>query len=179
MPLETQWLRNWILADPMLINDLDVRITMGSNTFYPWRLNSNNPSNAATNSGENNVDNVEVVYIVNPVAGDYTVTVDHDGSLSGGSQTFSIVFSGISLNNVAPIANFIADDINPVIGQPVNLTDLSSNGPTSWAWSFSPSTVTYTGGTDATSENPQLEFDAQGLYTVTLTASNAYGGDTK
>jgi PKD repeat protein len=163
--------------NPMLINDLDLRITMGADTFYPWRLNRNNPSNAATNSGENNVDNVEVVYLANPVAGDYTITVDHDGLLSGGSQTFSIVFSGISLNNVAPIANFIADDINPGIGQPVNFTDLSSNGPTSWDWSFSPSTVTYTGGTDATSENPQIEFDAQGLYTVTLTASNAYGSD--
>jgi PKD repeat protein len=163
--------------DLMLINDLDIRISMGANTYYPWQLDRNNPANAATNNGENNVDNVEVVYIASPVAGDYTVTVDHDGSLSSGSQTFSIIFSGISMNNVPPVANFIADDIAPVIDQTVNFTDLSSNGPTSWSWSFSPSAITYVGGTDATSENPQVQFNALGLYTVTLVATNDYGTD--
>ncbi|MCB2206904.1 MAG: S8 family serine peptidase [Bacteroidetes bacterium] len=165
--------------NPMLINDLDLRITTGSNTYYAWKLDRNNPANAATNNGENDVDNVEVVYIASPLAGDYTITVDHDGVLSGGSQVFSIVFSGISLNNVPPVANFIANNTTPLPGETIDFTDLSSNGPTSWSWSFSPSTITYVGGTDATSENPQVQFDALGLYTVTLVATNAYGSDTE
>ncbi|MBE0640447.1 MAG: S8 family serine peptidase, partial [Bacteroidales bacterium] len=50
-------------SNPMLINDLDLRITQGTNTFYPWKLNASNPTAAATNASENNVDNVEHVYI--------------------------------------------------------------------------------------------------------------------
>ncbi|MEN8251345.1 MAG: PKD domain-containing protein, partial [Bacteroidota bacterium] len=76
-----------------------------------------------------------------------------------------------------PIANFIADDVNPVQGQTVAFTDLSTNTPTSWAWSFSPATITYVGGTDAATQNPQVTFDATGLYTVTLIATNADGSD--
>jgi len=166
-------------TDPMLVNDLDLRITIGASTYYSWKLDRNNPSNAATNISENDIDNVEVVYIASPVAGDYTVIVDHDGTLSGGPQTFSIIFSGISVNNVPPIANFIADNTTPDIDQTVNFTDLSSNNPTSWSWSFSPSTITYVGSTDAASQNPQVQFNALGLYTVTLIATNAYGSDTE
>ena len=61
-------------------------------TYYPWKLSRNNPTNAATNNRGNNVDNVEVVYIASPAAGNYTITIDHDGTLSGGSQNYSITF---------------------------------------------------------------------------------------
>ena len=59
------------------------------------RLLRDNPSAAAVRNGKNNVDNVEVVYIENPGAGTYTVHVDHDGNLSGGSQAYSLIISGI------------------------------------------------------------------------------------
>lgn len=81
---------------PMLVNDLDLKITENSTTYYPWKLDPDNPSNAATNSTENNVDNVEQVYIASPMAGTYTIEVSHDGTLSGGSQAFSIIVSGNS-----------------------------------------------------------------------------------
>ena len=80
--------------NPMLVNDLDLRITNDAGTFYPWKLDYNNPSNAATNSSENNVDNVEQVYIAAPTAGAYTIEVSHDGTLFSGSQAFSIIVSG-------------------------------------------------------------------------------------
>ena len=67
--------------------------------------------------------------------------------------------------------------LTPAVGQTVTFTDLSTNTPTSWNWSFNPSTVTYVGGTTATSQNPQVQFTAGGLYTVTLTATNASGSD--
>lgn len=79
--------------DPMLVNDLDLKITKGSTTYYPWKLDSSNPSAAATNVGPNHVDNVEKVEIAEPVAGTYTVEVSHSGTLVS-DQAFSIIVSG-------------------------------------------------------------------------------------
>ena len=168
-------------SDVMLVNDLDLRITESSNTFYPWKLDRNIPSNAATQNSENNVDNVEMVTIANPVGGtDYTIVVDHDGSLSGGSHAFSIVFSGITTSSaVPPLADFTANNTTPYTGSTVTFTDLSSNGPTSWSWSFSPSTVTYVNGTSSASQNPEVTFNVAGTYDVSFTATNAQGSDTE
>ena len=79
----------------------------------------------------------------------------------------------------SPVADFIADDVTPYISQTVGFTDLTANVPTSWAWTFTPSTITYVGSTDASSQNPQVEFDAVGLYTVSLIATNGNGSDTE
>ncbi len=168
-------------SDPMIINELDLRITQASNTYYPWKLDRNNPSSAATRSGENNVDNVEMVTIDNPVAGtDYTIVVDHDGTLSGGSQVFSLVVTGIgTATPMPPVADFSADNTSPLTGTTVSFTDLSTNGPTGWAWSFSPSTHTYVNGTTSSSQSPQLTFDVAGSYDVTLVATNAHGTDNE
>ncbi|MCD4698384.1 MAG: PKD domain-containing protein, partial [Bacteroidales bacterium] len=78
-----------------------------------------------------------------------------------------------------PVADFEADDTSPGAGQTVYFTDLSSENPTSWSWSFSPSTVTYVGGTNSSSQNPQVQFNNPGNYTVSLTAWNAYGSDSE
>lgn len=163
-------------ADPMIVNELDLRITEGSNTYYPWSCSRTNHSAAATRSGENNVDNVEMVTIDNPSAGtDYTIVVDHDGSLSGGSQAFSIIISGIGTGTPQPpVANFGASSTNILVGETVNFTDQSSNGPTSWDWTF-------TGGTpsSSTDQNPSITYNTVGTYSVSLTATNAQGSDTE
>src|SRR5690606_15819024 len=64
---------------PMLINDLDLRVVSGSNTYFPWKLNPDDPSAAATQE-DNTVDNLEQVWIENPIAGQqYTINVSHKG----------------------------------------------------------------------------------------------------
>lgn len=80
---------------PVLINDLDLRITDSQgNTFYPWRL-ADTFEAPALNDGDNAVDNIEQVFIADPVAGEeYTITVTHKGQLDSGSQDFSIAVSG-------------------------------------------------------------------------------------
>jgi len=78
-----------------LVNDLDLVVTGpgGSPTYSPYVLDRTNPSDPAT-TGENDVDNVEQVYISSPAAGSYTVTVDHDGDLTGEEQWYSLFIDG-------------------------------------------------------------------------------------
>ncbi len=109
-------------------------------------------------------------------AGSYTVSLT--ATNSGGSDTETKT-DYINATDPPPVADFIADDVNPTVGQTVNFTDLSTNSPTSWSWVFTPNTVTYVGGTSASSQNPQVQFDASGSYTVALTATNAGGSDTE
>jgi|GEM_PF-2140762 len=79
---------------PKLINDLDLRISDGLVTYYPWKLDVNNPAAAAT-TGDNILDNVEQITIDNPVEGlNYSIQVSHKGTLQSGSQMFAIVVTG-------------------------------------------------------------------------------------
>jgi hypothetical protein len=83
-------------TDIMLVNDLDLRLTRSGTTYYPWTFTNpspNNPSTTAT-TGDNIRDNVEQVYIASPASGTYTITVNHKGTLQGGSQRFSLIMSG-------------------------------------------------------------------------------------
>ena len=104
---------------PLLVNDLDVRVTSGGNTYYPWKLDPDNPSAAATQE-DNIVDNVEQVYIESPVAGQtYTVTVSHKGSLAA-SQKFALVITGV--DSTMGTEDVSLDDVvaiypNPVVNQ--------------------------------------------------------------
>jgi len=165
-------------STPMLVNDLDLRIEdQSANIFYPWQLDKDNPSNAATNTGENNIDNVEMVYIESPTPGEtYSIIVDHDGTLSGGSQAFSMIISGYP---VAPHANFYADNFSVGLNETVTFSDVSTENPTSWSWSVSPSTYNFVNSTSSTSQNPQIEFTASGTYDITLYVENASGNDTE
>ena len=78
-----------------LVNDLDVRITRNTTTYFPWKLDAD-PTSDALRVGDNNLDNVEQVKIDTPVAGDYTITVTHKGTLVDSKQDFSLVITGIS-----------------------------------------------------------------------------------
>ncbi len=88
---------------PMLVNDLDLRITRVSDEeqFYPWKLDPDNPSAPAT-QGDNVVDNVEKIEIFFPEPGEYIVEVSHKDSIvdplneTNKRQAFSLVISGIA-----------------------------------------------------------------------------------
>lgn len=95
-------------------------------------------------------------------------------STYGEAEDYTVI---IQSSASPPVADFVADDTTPTVGQTVNFTDLSNNSPTSWSWSFSPSSITYTGGTNSSSQNPQVQFNTSGYYTVTLVATNAQGSD--
>jgi photosystem II stability/assembly factor-like uncharacterized protein len=79
--------------------------------------------------------------------------------------------------NQSPTACFEVSANDVCQSQAVDLIDVSSFGPTSWSWSITPGTYTFVGGTSSTSQNPQVQFTAPGVYTVQLTATNATGND--
>jgi len=83
---------------PMLINDLDVRLTSGSIEYFPWRMEPNTEFNNYTDAagkGDNFRDNIEVINVENIDAGEYTINITHKGILQTESQDFSLIINGI------------------------------------------------------------------------------------
>ncbi|MFC0603350.1 immunoglobulin-like domain-containing protein [Winogradskyella pulchriflava] len=75
----------------VLVNDLDIRVTKGGTTYTPWRL-----TGVTTNGqGDNIKDPYERVDVANAL-GTYTITITHKGSLTGGSQNYSLIVTGLS-----------------------------------------------------------------------------------
>lgn len=81
------------------------------------------------------------------------------------------------LGKVAPKAAFYAEVQDVCANTPVLFTDMSSNKPTQWRWRVSPASFEFAAGTDSTSQNPKISFLKDGIYSVTLKASNDYGSD--
>jgi uncharacterized protein (TIGR02145 family) len=71
-----------------------------------------------------------------------------------------------------PIADFSANPTTLVVGQSVQFTDLSTNNPISWNWSFGD-------GYASTLQNPSHTYSTAGNYTVTLQVTNQYGSGTE
>ena len=79
--------------DLMLVNDLDLRIARGGNTWLPWVLAPANPAAPAT-TGDNVRDNVEQVRIAAADTCSYTVEVRHKGTLlDTAAQDYSLIVS--------------------------------------------------------------------------------------
>ncbi|CAN5401951.1 hypothetical protein BH09BAC1_BH09BAC1_09060 [soil metagenome] len=72
-----------------------------------------------------------------------------------------------------PVTNFVGNPTTIPVGSSVAFTDLSTNNPTSWSWSF-PGAAT----TTSTTQNPTITYNTVGTYNVSLTATNAYGNNT-
>jgi PKD repeat protein len=104
-------------------------------------------------------------------ANDFTNPVVYSVSTSGGStQNWEISVNSNTVNG--PIAEFSADATTVDEGTDVTFTDLSTNTPTSWNWTFGD------GGT-STEQNPVHTYTTAGTYTVALAVANNDGSDTE
>ncbi len=104
------------------------------------------------------------------VAGTYTGNVSF-ATNDCDESTYNFTLNGVSAA-APPVANFSATPLSSCAGTPVTFTDLSTN-TTSWLWNFG------AGATPSTStlQNPTVTFNTAGVYTITLTATNASGSD--
>lgn len=171
---------NGILNDltPALVNDLDIRITQGNQTFFPWRLRSD-ATLSALRDGDNTVDNVEQVKIDASNGGEYTITVTHKGTLVGEQQPYSLVITGMESSfRILPLANnfiycstdlaMIPIDFKRVGGPSVQLS--VANLPSGLSVNFSQNNLTSDGIIQATLVN--LNQVAPGNYSFQLLATN-------
>ncbi len=166
-------------------------------TFYPTTAGSMVRfvfSSFSTQSGHDFLKIYNGVNTSAPLLGTYAGTTGPGAVIaSNSSGALTFVFTSdasinepgwaaaISCNSAVspPVADFSAAPADAFVAQTVSFSDLSANFPTSWAWSITPGTFAFAGGTGATSQNPQVKFSALGFYTVTLVATNGYGSDTK
>ncbi len=101
-------------------------------------------------------------------AGNYTVSLMV--TAAEGTDTETKV-NYISVSDV-PVADFVGSPDSGSAPLTVNFTDLSTGNPTAWSWVFGD------GGTSFL-QNPTHTYNSPGVYTVTLTASNACGSDVE
>ncbi len=99
------------------------------------------------------------------------IDISNVTSSAGGTISFTV--------NVGTAANFTANKTNTCPASTVVFTDQSIGLPSSWLWTFTPNSVTYVDGTSAASQNPHVQFNGTGQYTVALTANGPGGSNTK
>ncbi len=87
------------------------------------------------------------------------------------------VIKVIAPNN-RPVCNFIASNIAPTKGQTVILKNTSTNKPTSFKWTFSPSSYTLLNNCSLTDSVVYINFTQAGSFTVKLWVSNSGGADS-
>ncbi|WP_340113598.1 PKD domain-containing protein [Maribellus mangrovi] len=132
-------------------------------TTWSWTFEGGSP---ATSTAQNPT----VTY---STAGTYNVTLTA-GNADGSDTKIMTDYIRVNAPVIAPVANFSANQSTITAGESVTFSDLSTNTPTSWSWTFE-------GGTPSTStaKNPVVKFNTPGTFNVSLTATNSGGSDTK
>ncbi len=76
-----------------------------------------------------------------------------------------------------PKSNFKSELQEVCVNSPILFSDESTHRPTGWLWQIEPSTFSFVNGSDSTSQNPQIVFLNDGLYSIKLRTTNIYGSD--
>lgn len=80
------------LADPVLVNDLDLRvIAPGGGVHHPWTLDPSDPSAPAVQTVRDGLNNIEQVRITGVAPGTYTVQIEAVNIAEGDEQIYSVV----------------------------------------------------------------------------------------
>ncbi|WP_163709120.1 T9SS type A sorting domain-containing protein [Mangrovibacterium lignilyticum] len=76
-----------------------------------------------------------------------------------------------------PVAAFSPEVTIMCLDEAITLNDESKYEPESWSWEISPASFSFVNGTSVSSQNPEVQFLTEGVYTVQLTVANENGSD--
>jgi len=151
VPISSDFTADFTVGDPPL-------------TVQFWDLSRGAPSQYLWNFGDGITSDQK-----NPIH-TYFVPGSYDVSLraSNAFHTDYKEVEGFITIGLPPAAEFFADPTNGFSPLTVVFTDLSTGSPKNWEWSFGD-------GATSNERNPFHIYQSPGIYTVGLTASNAYG----
>ena len=141
---------------PLVVNFSD--LSSGAPDSWSWSFgdggnsSSQNPSHTYTTPGSYTV----------------SLTASNANGSDGETKTAYIVVDAPA----APTANFNGTPLSGTAPLEVNFLDASTDGPTSWSWTFGDSST-------SSAQNPTHTYTTPGVYTVALTATNANGSDVE
>jgi PKD repeat protein len=128
----------------------------GGVTSWSWDFGDGSPASTVQNPSHTYT-----------VAGTYTVSLTATGP--GGTNTNTKT----DYITVTHLADFSASPVSGSAPLAVTFTDQSTGGVTSWSWDFGD------GSPASTVQNPSHTYNAEGTYTVSLTATGPGGSNTK
>jgi len=141
-------------------------LSFGVPTSWEWTFEGATPATSNAKNPEGIIYEEEGTYSV-------TLTVSNIEGTDTKTMTDYIVVS----ETAVPVVYFVASDSITCSGIEIAFTDMSSNCPIGWEWSFDPATVDYTNGTNQYSQDPEVLFNETGSYSVTLTVTNNAGSN--
>ena len=131
-------------------------------------LSTNSPTSWSWTFGDGGTSTARHPSHIYTSSGDYTVSLTATNSTGSDGETKTNYISVTTAQ--APVANFSGSPTSGASPLTVNFTDLSTNSPTAWSWTFGD-------GGSSTAQNPSHQYTSTGDYTVSLTATNAGGSD--
>ncbi|MCM1987638.1 PKD domain-containing protein [Methanococcoides seepicolus] len=155
--------------------------------FPDWSsaLNTNSelPANSVTiktidlekgvNAGDTNV-LLGTVTVESLATGEGNITVSITSLDDDNGNIISAGIREATMSVMAlPAADFSADNVSRYVPLTVQFTDLSTNAE-SWSWDLDGDGIE-----DSTEQKPQFSYTDPGIYTVSLTVSNAADSDTE
>jgi len=165
-----------VTALPLPVADFSVSnstVTVGGSlTFTDLTTNSPTGWSWTFPGGTPNTSNVQNPIVTYNTTGTYDVSLTATNKTGTGATTTKTGYITVS-PIPAPVASFTANKTSLAVGGTVTFTDLSTNNPTDWAWTFE-------GGTPASSsaQNPTVTYSTAGTYDVTLMVTNGGGFNT-
>lgn len=138
---------------------------LGDNTpSYVWASDDNSLLQVTTNTS----DNAWALITAGLTAGGNTLNI----RVTDIANDFEFYLPVSITHGPSPDADFNVSTNYCFVGETVYFTDLSTNEPTAWTWSFGD-------GNTSSQQHPEHQYSEVGTYTVQLTASNQYGFDNE
>ena len=107
-------------VNPALVNDLDLRVTGPSGTFFPWTLDPLDPAAPAVRTAADHVNNIEQVVVDSPPPGTWTIEIN-GYNVPEGPQAFSIAGAGQLSYTVITLPDGAPEVIEPDTPTPMTV----------------------------------------------------------